>query len=495
LIRLLPFLLLLAAGSPGPPRTFDFPAAGRIGAVAFEDLDGDGRMEVLIWRGKRLSVHRPDERGDYDPGEAQVLDVSRDALFFGTGQVDEDGKTREVVLLTPDGIVCHSMRDGRLSREARTILEAKNLVSVEQEDAVHPSGFLEDLDGDGLPDIVLPTTEGFRVHYQRSRQEGSRAVPGCWEPEPDALLPYALDARIEIGPRGLTGRIRARVGVPDLVKADFTGDGRPDLAIEDGRRLRIFPAGDDGRVTGDVGTTLDLAPLAGENGRVPALRFADLNSDGAPDVLAPRADRTGLDLHRGGLPLGEAVTGLEAKGWLLPYRIVDLDGDGDLDLVVPTTPKFGLPTALSVTFSHAIDVNVSVFLNTGDEERPFRTTPDAVRGIRVKIRLYMDDTGRVRADHSVLMVVEADLDEDGRKDLLLREGTEELLLFPGVPEEGIFSDEESLSVEIPDTEDCSALESVVRDLNGDGRPDVAIVYRTDDGRGDRLVLLVSEREE
>jgi len=88
----------------------------------------------------------------------------------------------------------------------------------------------------------------------------------------------------------------------------------------------------------------------------------------------------------------------------------------------------------------------------------------------------------------------ADFNGDGRRDLLYREGTDEILIFPG-RKEGVISRSPAVTVEIPDTEGCPRLAADVRDLNGDGRPDVAIRYESRDRRADRLVLLLSEAPE
>lgn len=496
--RLLPlaFLLLVAAGDEGPFRVAELPPAGRISAVAYDDLDGDGRAEVLVFRGKRLHLHVPDAFGNYDPTTPQVLDLDPDALFFGTGQVDADPRTREVVLLRPGGVVCHSIENGRLSPQAKPVIEAENLLAGRPEEAVHAAGFLRDLDGDGLPDVALATADGFSIWYQGGHGPADGAgkpEPGVWPPEPSLQLPAPPDPSLSPGSPGLTGRIRGRVEVPDLLVLDFTGDGRPDLVVDDGRRLRIFPAGEDGRVTAGPPEQIDLSPLAAADAAPPPFTLADVNGDGHPDFLVSRREAGVLEVHLGGRPLGKAQVRIEGNGALLPVRVLDLNGDGRPDLVVPHTPGFNLPTALAAKFSGSITLEVRVFLNTGDPLKPFRSTPDSKGQVRTSVRLELDDTGRIPEDRTVLCATGGDFTGDGRPDLVAREDTDSLLLVPGRPD-GHFDFGAAETLAVPDAAGFSRLVPTVGDLDGDGTADLAILYGSRSGREDRLVLLLTRRE-
>jgi hypothetical protein len=143
----------------------------------------------------------------------------------------------------------------------------------------------------------------------------------------------------------------------------------------------------------------------------------------------------------------------------------------------------------------ALTVTNHIFLNTGDRARPYGKEPDQARDLRVTMRLFVDLTGSIRAAHSVLVDVQGDFDHDGRKDLVYRAGSDEIQFFPG-REEGVFAESAARTVEIPDTDAFEDLGTVVLDLNGDGRTDLAIICRSADRTGDSLILLLStDREE
>jgi len=245
---LLLLALLTAAPSPAADdvrfRILDFGPRGRITQRIYHDFDGDGRAEILLFSGKTVRVFPPNREGGYDADAAQELRLPSDALFFCVGQVDADERTSELAAVTPAGVVCHVFENGRFAEKARTVLRAESLVTRGQADNVHWRGFLQDLDGDGLADVVLATSRGFALYYQRREEGGANGapgVPGRWPDRPDRLVPYTLRASLSAGSPGLTGRIHGTIGVPGFRVADFTADGRPDFAVDDGRSMKIHP--------------------------------------------------------------------------------------------------------------------------------------------------------------------------------------------------------------------------------------------------------------
>jgi hypothetical protein len=196
------------------------------------------------------------------------------------------------------------------------------------------------------------------------------------------------------------------------------------------------------------------------------------------------------DIFLGGASMWTPARHLTVSGWANDPVLSDLDGDGWDDLVIPAIPEVDFPTAVNVMASGTIEVRNHIFLNTRNREAPFKTEPTVVRRLQVRIRLYLDATGRIAAERSILVDWNGDFNSDGRRDLIYREGTKELRLYYGRAE-GVFSMEESYSVIIPDTSSYASLDSIVKDMNGDGRPDVLIYYQSRDRKGDRLVLVLS----
>jgi hypothetical protein len=497
-VRFLPVLLavplLLAAASLPSYRMVDLGRRSGIGHVACEDFDGDGRAEILLLLGHRAELFLPGEDGGYRPEPSSGFSFPDGALLACAGSVDDDPATRELVFVCPEGVKYLPFEDGEFRGPPKPLLGVASLVTEGQEGEVHWREFLRDLDGDGMADIVLPTPMGYAIHYQGRREK--EKGPGRWPAAADLLLPYRLRSMVEIGAPGLLGTVRGAIGVPEFMVADCTGDGRPDFVVDEGRRLRIFPGGEDGRFRQESPVEVDLTPLADESGTVPPLLVRDLGGAGRPDLILTRRREGATDLHLAGSDFGKPTLTIQLPGWSSRPFVVDLDGDGKKDLVVPTTPELGFTAALSVAWRKEIDVRLHVFLNRGDPEAPFRKEPDRVVSAGVRIRHTVDYMGHVQAAHAVLADMSGDYNGDGRRDLLYLEGSDELrfLLGSADPDDDVFEDSPSLSLDIPDTEGYAGLTSTVRDLNGDGKPDVVLLYESRNGEKDRVLLLLSAKE-
>ena len=489
-------LLLLAtaavAEGPGPFTVLDFGPKEGVTQRIFDDLDGDGKKEILLFAGHRLMVYSPDEDGRYDPERPTEIDLAENALYFVIGNVDGDPANRELVLVSPIGVSYHAWRDGRLSAAPKLLIPARNLVISGQRDNVHWRGFIHDVDGDGRHDVILATSRGFALYYQRQPEEGDRRSR-LWPDRPDALVPYRLRSSFSTQPGGLGGSILGSVGVPQFSLRDFTGDGKRDFVVDDGLTLRIFAADESGRIEQEPDREIDLKVLAGPTGSIPPFVIQELNGDGLPDFVATRRYDGITDIYLSGRPLTDPPLRIKLAGWSFAPKLADLDGDGDVDLVIPTTPEIGIPTAMSVLMTDSITVSNRIHLNTGDPEAPFAKEADLVRDLRVRMKIYLDPTGRIRGDYSVLVDYSADFDGDGRRDLVYLSGSDELLFYPG-REQGLFSDSPALSIDLPDTAPYSRLIPAVSDFDGDGRPDLAIFLQSADRKGDRLLLLLTKQE-
>ncbi len=489
LLIMLP-LLLASGGDPGPFAVIDFGAQGRVTRTDFADLTGNGKVEILRFSGHRIRLYALTEEGSYAPAAPVIVNLPQEALFFDLGSVDADPKTLELVVVTPEGIVAVTFLPETFETTSRLIIPAKSLVIGPETENLKRRDFLHDLDGDGLFDVVLPTVSGFALYFQRKSAKG---LPGQWPAEPDQVIPIRLISKLTVKP-GVLGGFEGRIGVPEYIARDFTGDGRPDFAVVDGRSFLIHAAMGERGFSEQPNPIVDLTELAGADGRIPRFKLADVNADGLLDFLITRRKEGITDIHLFGKPLADPPLRIKLPGWAFSPNLADLNGDRKLDLIVPCTPEIGVSTAMSVMMTGALTVTNHIFLNTGNADRPFAKEPDEARDLRVKMRLFVDLTGSIRAAHSVLVDVQGDFNGDGRKDLVYRSGSEEILFFSGQAEE-VFADSAARVVTIPDTEAFENLGTVVRDLNGDGRLDLSIICRSTDRKGDSLIVLLSTAEE
>jgi Tfp pilus assembly protein PilF len=232
---------------------------------------------------------------------------------------------------------------------------------------------------------------------------------------------WAADADLGRGTLGdLRRALRARFG-GTLVRLDYNGDGRPDLlllgAVVRGGELRdVLLRNDGGGRFTDVTAEAGLADAPASFG----CSVADFDNDGRPDLLL--TGPAGVRLYRNvdGTRFEDktAAAGFDkVTGVCLGSGWVDLDQDGDLDLLVAryaATPEAAL--ARLTGKGEADGGELLVFINVGealpqagDDKRPGLTCRfrPAAEGEMLKVR------------GPVVGFAASDLDDDGDLDLVV----------------------------------------------------------------------------
>ncbi len=286
-----------------------------------------------------------------------------------------------------------------------------------------------------------------------------------------------------------------------IVLRDIDGDGDPDLIVGNGGRNRLYTNDGTGRFI-DV-TTAQL-PFHGEETR--ALTLGDVDGDGDPDlVLGTESNRDRLYLNDGSgtftdvsatrMPQSSTSTRGAAMG--------DLDGDGDLDLVLGiyrgqdrlllndgllrfVDASLGrMPPRFDRTLAVALgdvdgDGDLDLVCGNGDFGLP---EPD---------RLYLNDgnatftdatAGRLPTLFDITNAVAlGDVDGDGDVDLVAGNNREQnrLLLNDG---SGTFSDATTGRLPL-DNDSTRAV--ALGDVDGDGDSD--LIVGNEDGQQNRLYL-------
>jgi hypothetical protein len=361
-------------------------------------MGGAVRILAIVASGLALAGSTParGERTAWFPGAAQptALAVGDEN---GDGRVDvltgNESRSSSVLLDRGDGRLSRgvpfraspgeheSMEAGDLNRDGildEVVFNQADTVSVLLADGrgglrpptdypVGPepwSGVVADLTGDGAADVVVADWENARLVVLVN--DGSGAL------RPAAEYPAPLN-----------GAVPAQ-----LAAGDLNGDGHVDIAAATGGVTVLLGNGD--------GTLrAPESSLVGTN--APNIALADFNRDGKLDVVVGTWLESSLDV---GLGNGDGTFGASRSfdsGLISPDRIVvaDFNGDGKLDVATATYPGPNDP-----------DARVGVLLGRGD-------------GTFEPRRLYAAD----RAHEDPLDVAAADVNGDGRAEILTASGT------------------------------------------------------------------------
>lgn len=295
---------------PGGAPEYDAPVMG--------DLDGDGRLEIVVDTGGAGSVRVFDASGTPWGGG---WPATPGGTHFGKVLADLDGDGRlEVIVLSnpPADLGGAGVRHlAVLDAEGRTLRRWQLAGCGETPSLPEQRPAVANLDDDADLEIV--------------------AVDGC-------VALSAFDVSEGSGPVW-TATLGANL-FASPVTGDLDGDGTDEVVVVAARRERGLPGGV--HVIGRDGRARDGWPVLTEGSFELSPALADLDGDGWVDIIVAEPERQTVHALR--------IDGFELPGWPLPYQsnarlhsmpvVGDLDGDGRPDVAL-ATGGFGLQLVLN----------------------------------------------------------------------------------------------------------------------------------------------------
>ena len=410
-------------------------------ALSTVDVDGDGRADIAVVVRDEASTRRRlllfVQRSvlgapafEAAPTQTRVLEPDVVAFAFA----DSDGaRGAELILCTPRVIAMAAWPSGepRALGTARVLWQPGHAGSV-----VSLQGFVRDLDGDGLADLVVPEPDGYRVALQRRDADGTRLLMQPLNVPPSTQLPAFLRGRVDSNDRSLRISlgddereplldVSEEVAVPRVL--DFDGDGDLDIVALTRPNLHVF-AQQPGGVFAPAPTVSHAMAATERTLLLEPVFFADavdLDGDGKGELVVCRAQTRGGDAFETVVEVWapsekDARARLRLQGLAAPPLFDDVDGDGAPDLTIGT-----LRTDMLGQLSGGgddVEVQLNVFLLRGGKPKlpaaltwRTRLSPQAVEGAR-----------------SVAAEFFGDADGDGVRDLLLHDSARTLQVLKGV---------------------------------------------------------------
>ena len=259
---------------------------------ALADLDGDGRPELVFaaWGPRVFAVRLAGA-----PASLSGFPLTLEGEFGASPAVaDLDGDGREEIVIANEGSACYFIR----WRPAGVAVErARDAAGAPLALGSRSSAAIGDLDGDGALSVVLGTYAGHLVALDATGRERWRFT-------------------VEVHGVGLSENIHSS---PALV--DLDGDGRREVVFAAyDQRLRALDSRGQA-VPGWEGAVLDNC----RSGVV----AGDVDGDRRPEVLVPDFEGNVFVFKPG----GEALGYLEGPSW--NPLLGDVDADGRLELVLP----------------------------------------------------------------------------------------------------------------------------------------------------------------
>jgi hypothetical protein len=483
-MRPLALVLLLAAA----------PAAGtklRIGdradAAAAEDLNGDGFPDLVVQSGLDLRVFHFRRDEGFRPDADAVLRLDPRTFLWCFARFG-DAKTRCIATTTSRGIHRYVAADGAFLKLPEDLVIHPSLFEGACGEGKAPAHvrFMQDLDGDGLDDALLFTSD--EILYLPQRTSGGR---------PSFRLKQRIDIPIEsVLFLGWAPHMKVieTVQVPLLAFADLNGDKRTDIGYYRDEAIGMFTQKEDGSF--DSADPRDLATKK-RKPRNTYLKFeappriGDLNADGLADIAItyPSKGRVQVYFNRAGrTDFTTPDDTLEIDGWSTGIYAVDLDGDGKVEIVMGVVRKFGIMGGIDLFTTKKVKLELLVFKLRENG----RYTNDPVQSLEFSIPYTLQASREsVQLDLVFRPNFEADLDGDGRRDLLVEKDGRAFSVYPGVADKFI-ADKPDREVGLDVPANVAFMRASAWDFNGDRKSDLVVRYRVVDQKKDEVEVILSK---
>jgi hypothetical protein len=473
-------LVALAASSAGAAgdafSVQRIPSTGRTVTAALADLDGDGRQDLLQAvtfdmppdERRVVRVYPQDSEGRIPDTPALEFAIAPRSAAYDIADV-AGGPGSELLMLRPRGIEVISFARG----QSGALEVRRNEARIPDDLTIGVSNDERGLDRLAMANFDFPSGPVL-------------IAPGLGETfflSPDG----ALRARIESGsranyflePTGLMlseSDIQIFLDAPRISIGDCNGDGRIDILASKRHEMLLFHGRSDGSFPRKPSRRIKLSRVTIEDHirGTGAVRTAakDIDGDGLADLIISEtgggvmdaSSDTYIHFNRGsGWDLDKPDFAFESKSTLGADQLIDVDGDGKLELL-----RVGIPInvleLIEIFLTEAIDAKLSVYpLERAAEAPAAPAKPDS--WFKIKLGIPLDfDTSRPAG---FIPTVRHDFNGDGFRDYITSNDGTRLEVYVGSRKGGYRkrSARQKVSTEG---------QLGVGDLNGDGLTDLLI---------------------
>ncbi len=474
-------LLLLLTGAQDRATKLD--VGGRADDVVIEDVTGDGTPDLVVQSGADLRFFHY-KNGGFGAQPDAILRLQPTTFLWCFAKFG-DVPTRAVTVMGSRGIARYLP-----GKDApQDLIVCPNLFDGQRGDtklAGHVR-FMRDLDGDGLDDALLFDHDTVLVFPQRKGDK------------PDFRLIQRLDIPIEtVLNLGWAPQMKVleATTVPMLAFGDLNADKRTDISYYKNEAIGVFFQREDGRFT-----TEDPKDLAAkkQKPRNTFLKFEvppaikDLNGDGLPDIALVYPSKGKVQIYYNQAGRTDFTTPDETlqieKSWSTGIYVTDLDGDGTHEIVMGIVRQLDLVSGIEVFTTKKIGLELNVYRQRG--RGLFTNEPVSTLSFTIPYT-FQASRESVQVDLTFRPNFDADLDGDGRRDLLVENGPTAFSVHPGT-KEGLISPKAGFDIRLDPPKNVAFTKITAADFNGDKKSDLVIRYRTvDEQRKDEIEIILSK---
>jgi len=454
----------------------DYAVGGNPNSVAIGDLDRDGKPDLVIANGSNsVSILRnTSTSGSITSGSfAAKVDFATGSNPYSVaiGDIDGDGKPDLVSANWGDNTVSVL----RNTATSGSITSGSFAANVDFATGTGPySVAIGDIDGDDKPDLAVANREDNTVSVLYNTATSGSVTNGSFAPHVDFA----------------TGN-----GPFSLAIGDLDGDGKPDLALAnayDNTVSVLRNTSTSGSITsGSFAVKVDFA--TGSNPY--SLAVGDLDGDGKPDLVTPNYSPNGTVsvFHNNTIVPPPTITSFSPTS-AKTGTSVTITGTNFNTTAANNIVFFGA-TQATVTAATATQLTVTVptsatyapisELNTGSQLACYSLSnfnpiysPSKTGIVSADFAAKVDFTLGAATAFQIPLAI-SDLDGDGKPDLVSANGLANTVsVFRNTSTSGSISSG-SFASPVNFASGSGHLSIAIGDLDGDGKPDLAVVNLSD----------------
>jgi len=406
---------------------------GKVYQVIVKDVNGDLSPDILVLHTRstfsgthvdRLISIFFQKNNCFSNESDQILTADQNEIAFDIEDIDSDGLP-ELLFLKTDGIYQRKYSGNGFSRRLELILKIPSIFLSNDPSKLFQYNFVRDVDGNGVPDFIIPQPHRFVVISKNRRGEWENQKKLWMFPE------YSI-----LKKEGLTFSFK----LPSIYLADFNGDNIVDLFSVTGDVLNVYlqhhtelyffliPPDLHYRMGAESIGTSALSPIAPE---LTSLELKDLNRDGYVDVLLTKASRASFTknitqiqiyLNRAGRLNHLPDQILTAENFTGEHVISDFNQDGLLDIALLTF-KIGFAQAIKFFITRKVSNSYDFYLMHDENTYPGKPAGKISFSRRVKIGSLFNS--------NICRSFNGDFNGDGIKDFLIGTDANEFSIFMG----------------------------------------------------------------
>jgi len=439
--------------------------------ILYFDFDGDGLDDIITIDDPNLAFFFQDSKRGFAKDPDLVCLLSDKPAIFWHAKFGNSGG-QKILVMTADGVSTLTYVDKSSPPVRKQIISWKTVIPEKCEDFPVVFFGLSADTGEDYPLIFVPTEDGLEIFKYDKKWQHAGSLQGI----PDTKI---------WGPRSTVGYTKENWLNMNI--ADLNGDGLEDLVICESKSpnvlFRVYPQIEGGLFASKPSQTYEY-----QWHWHTWICLEDINRDGKVDVIKNKwldepwllpGTRSGKVLVQ--IFMSDAEGDFSDKpafvfrknDWQSVMPILDIDGDGFMDLVLGYNRYVDSEKIRKTLISKKLEHSLRFHFY---DDRGFPKESDCQKTLVVHINqrgLYLDWGQRRFLERQICL--DGDFDGDGDKDLLVKDKGDKASVYFFISKKKGFSKKANMHFKIKQVKSF-----ITEDLNNDGISDLMVFSAKND---------------